>query len=600
MPKRAFFTIVVLVLCLFHFQALAKDLEALYEDFSPLEALVISVEAQEVILDKGREDGVHPGDIFTVYKQGKKIIHPVTKKVVGYKKTPIAKVEVRHLEGNFSTALILERKEEIKIGAPATRFTDIKALFLELVPGVEAQVLPYLKTKLPDITFVSRPGLRFQNLSPQYLAQEGFDLVFVADQRNLRVYNARLEILQIYGLGTLVSPAPQAYSPTSAPAAQAPSAAQATTPAAPVAPTSASPPAAPSSAAPAPQAPQAQNQRYPYTTLSFQRPAAPSFRRVGKLREVVVDFEMGDVDGDGQAEIVYLTPTTLFVTKYRAPGAWKFEYKGFGKVLNFSLGPRGWIALNIFMEREGLRSYLLRFVQDGFEVAVKDINLLLGFFDMDGDGLKETLLGQSYDDEEFYGPVVYEVRPSRKGKIIYERKIDVPLNFKLLGAAFADLDGDGKREIISQDNAHKACVYRGKKKIWCSNRRVGGSIYTVAAYSGKSPRAYQIAVPAEVDPYVIDINGDGRQELLMVANKSAHHDLIPGVPAYESGEVVVLTSTPMGYELLPLTGSFEGPLQGLAVNQGEVFVVLVKGNPFTQKGESYLLAFPLRMPEIAP
>lgn len=593
LKKTVFSIITALVLALvflplFRPQVHAKELEALYEDFSPLEALVISIEGDEVILDKGREDGVHPGDIFTVYRQGKKLIHPVTKKVVGYLKTPVAKVEVRHLEGNFSTASVLERKEEIKIGMPATRFSDVKALFLEIVPGVGDQVLPYLKTKLPDITFVARPNLRFQSLSPSYLAREGFDLVFAADQKNLRVYNRRLEILQIYGLSTLLAALPP--KPASAPSTAAPSA-KATPPVAPA------PPLAPAPAPPA-QGAQAQT-RYPYTTLSFQRPAAPSFRRVGKLREVVIDFEMGDLNGDGREEILYLTPHTLFVTQYRARGAWKFTYKGFGKVLNFSLGPRGWVALNIFVEKEGLRSRLLRFSGNGFETVLKDINLILGFFDMDGDGLKETLIGQSYDIQKFFGPLVYVLQPSRGGKLVYQKKIEVPLNFKLLGAAFADLDGDGQREIISQDNAHKVCVYRQKEKLWCSNRRIGGSVYAVAAPSGKSPRAYNIAISAEVEPYVIDINGDGRQEVLLVANKSAHRDLIPGVPAYEAGEVVVLGYTPMGYELLPLTGSFEGPLQGLSVYQGEVFVVLVKGNPFTQKGESYLLAFPLKMPAIS-
>jgi len=576
MLKRGFLFVLVF-LCWVSF-SWAKSLEDIYRDFSPLEALVISVDGSEVVLDKGRADGVHPGDIFTVYKWGKEIVHPVTKKVVGHLKIPVAKVEVRRLDQNFSTALVLSGKE-IEVGAPAVRFQDLRVLFLEEAPGIGDQILPLLKTKLSGLTFVERPGVTFESLTPAWLEQEGFDLVFVADARALKVYNARLEVLQIYELTGVVS-LPEAPARTQVAPQPAPKA-----------------PQAPSSAA---VAPPATTSPYPYTTLQYQRPAAPSFRRVGRLNEVVIDFDMGDLDRDGRPEIVYLTPDTLFVTKLRAPGAWKYQYKGFGKVLNFSLGPRGWIALNVYVDKEGMRSLLLRFSEGKFEVKVRDINLILGFFDFDGDGVRETLLGQNYDLEDFFGIPVFELRPKRGGKgLDYHRKLKVPRNFKILGAAFADLDGDGKKEIISLDNAHKLCVFKGKKRIWKSNRKVGGSIYAILASTGRSPRAYKRAVSAEVEPVVKDINGDGREEVLLVVNKSAHRDLLPGIPAYESGEVMVLASTPTGYDLLPLTGAFEGPLQGLAVSGQEVYVVFVKGNPFTQEGESYLLAFPLVMPAVS-
>ncbi len=591
MLKKTFF--LCLVLWVIPGWSLARTLEDLYQDFSPIEALVINVEAEEVILDKGRADGLHPGDIFTVYKLGKELVHPVTKKVIGHLKVPVGKVEVRRLDQNFSTAIILSG-EEIKVGAPAVRFQDLRVLFLEVAPGVGDQILPLLKTKLSGLTFVQRPGVTFESLSPEWLSREGFDLVFVADQRVLRVYNARLEVLQIYGLAGVVSAkVPQAPVPSAQ--ATGPQVPPAQAPPSQVPPPQAPPPPQVAQAPPAGVSPGP----YPYSTLRYQRPAAPSFRRVGRLNEVVIDFDIGDVDRDGRPEIVYLTPTTLFITKYRSAGAWKYEYKGFGRILNFSLGPRGWIALNVYVDKEGMRSQLLRFYQGRFEVKVKDINLILGFFDFDGDGVRETLLGQTYDLEDFFGMPVFELRPKRGGGLEYHRRVKVPLNFKILGAAFADLDGDGEREIISMDNAHKLCVFRGTKSLWKSNRKVGGSVYAILVSTGRSSRSYKRAIAAEVEPVVRDINGDGREEVLVVVNKSAHRDLLPGIPAYESGEVMVLTLTSTGLDLLPLTGKFEGPLQGLAISGQEVFVVFVKGNPFTQEGESYLLAFPLVMPSIS-
>ncbi len=573
----------------------AKTFEDLYRDFSPIAALVISIEGQEVILDKGRADGVHPGDIFTVYKQGKKIVHPTTKKVLGFLKIPIGKVEVKRLEENFSTALILEAREKIKIGAPAIRFADQKVLLVETVPGTALELLSLLKAKLPDLKFEIAKGIRFEELSPTYLAREGIDLVFVTDGKRVRVYNSRLEILQIYSLAGMAA----APSPTPAPP-QAPGAYPApgkvlTPPRAPASKT-----APPPQAVPAPPPVPPQTKRYPYSTLAYRQPVAPSFRKVGRLSEVVIDLEVGDADRDGAPEIVYLTPTTLNITKYRASGAWHYEYRGFGKILNFSLGPKGWIALNVYVEGEGMRSLLLRFYQGHFEEIVKDANFILGFFDFDADGIKETLLAQSYDKEKFFGLPVYDVRPDRKGKFIYRRKLEVPLHFQILGAAFADVDGDGRHETIFLNKAKKLQIYKGRKKIWESNRKVGGSIYSLSVSTGGKTLSYKMAISAEIDPLVYDINADGLQEVLLVANKSAHRDLIPGIPAYEAGEVLVLTRSAMGYALLPLTGTFEGPLQGLGIVGKEIFVTYVRGNPFTQKGESYLLAFPLVMPAMGP
>ena len=596
-------TTLFLLALLWAFPVWAKTLEDLYQDFSPLPALVISVEGEEVILDKGRADGVNPGDLFTVYKQGKKIVHPTTKKVLGYLKVPIGKIEVRRLDQNFCTATILEAREKIKVGAPAVRFADQKVLLVETAPEAALKLLPLLKTKLPDLTFELAQGIRFEELSPTYLAREGVDLVFVTDGRNLRVYNRRLEIMQIYGLAGYLgpTPAPKAPSPQPTPPKAPPKPAQPAPPPAPVGPSTTPggayvPPPPPP---PAPSPPQAQGP-YPYSTLQYQRPIAPSFRKVGRLSEVVIDLEVGDADRDGKPEIVYLTPTTLNITKYKAPGAWRYEYRGFGKILNFSLGPRGWIALNVYAEGEGMKSLLLRFYQGHFEEVVKDANFIFGFFDLDGDGVKETLLAQSYDEEKFFGLPVYDVRPDRRGKLVYRRRLEVPLHFQILGAAFADVDGDGRREIIFENKAKKLEIYKGRKRIWQSNRKVGGSIYSLLVSSGSSHLSYKMAISAEVDPIVTDLNGDGVQEVILVANRSAHRDLIPGVPAYEAGEVVVLTRTGMGFSLLPLTGSFEGPLQGLAVVGRELFVTYVRGNPFTQKGESYLLAFPLVMPQRGP
>ncbi|WP_456434183.1 hypothetical protein [Thermosulfuriphilus sp.] len=540
----------------------AEGLEGLAQNFSPLSALVINVEKDTVLIDKGEKDGVRRGDLFTIYQEGQKIIHPVTKREIGRLKEPLAKAEAIRVEETFSVLRILEKKGEPKVGQPAVRFADIRVLLLEDPPGSAQQVLPSLRAALSEAEFVNLPGVSWRDLNPSFLSREDIDLVLVADTNGLRVYNQALELLNAYTwpLGRQ-TPAP--------------------------------PPAPRVSAPPAPQAPP--SGPYPYSTLRYQMPAAPQFRRVAKIPAVIVDFEMGDIDNDGRPEVVYMTPNGLFVSQFGGRILATYKHTGFGKMVNFSLGPDGWIALNVYVPGEAMRSKLLRFREGRLETAVSDINFFLAFFDLNGDGLKETLLGQAYDRESLFGPTVYRLKPGWD-KISYLETEKVPGGFRVLLAAFADINGNRVREACFMDLGHKLRIYERGRKVWTSNTKVGGSIYTVAASSSMKKAFYKQTISAEVEPLVRDLNGDGRQEVILVRNVSSHRDILPNLPSYESGEVICLIYTATGYELIPLTGRLEAPIQGIAIWGKELYCVVVKGNPLTQEGESYLLAFPLVAP----
>ncbi len=546
-----------------HTSLKAQTLGDITQDFAPISAVVVSQKGSTIILDKGRQDGVHGGDLFTIYKRGEKIVHPVTGKVLGYLKKPIAWVEVFKVDESFCQARIISQKGSFSPGAPAKRFADIKALVIGNDPATLEEVYLYLGVQLPDIRFIKREDLHFDELTVSFLRKNGFLLVFLQEGSYLRVYNRGLEVIKVYDISPLVVSRPQASNTTPAPNIPRPPVAS----------------------------------KYPYTTLEAQRPATAVFRKVGHLSEVVTDFEMGDLDGDGKPEIVYLTPEALYVTKYRAQGAWRYNYHGFGKILNFSLGPQGYLALNIFVDKVGFRSQLLQFTPQGLRPIAKDINLLLGFFDTNGDGKKDLFLGQSYDPANFFGTPVYKLAVTPKG-IQRLGKFPVPHDFRLLGACIVDLNGDGHTEIMTQNLGHKLEIYQSGQKIWVSNLKVGGSLYTLQATVKGTDLLPKLTISAEVDPCVIRFPGEKNPLVLVVANQSSHRNILPGIPAYSGGQVLALTKTTLGYRLLPFSGILNAPIQGLGVYQKEVFVAMVRGNPFTQKGESYLLAFPLRKPRI--
>ena len=552
-------------------------------DLSPLSALVIGLDGNNIILDHGRAQGVRLGDLFTVYRRGRPVVHPRTKKVLGYLKEPVALAEVIQLEENFATARILRRKGEFPIPTTAVRYGDLKILVLG--PALK-NYLPDLESLLPSAHLLPRPELTLGALSPAELAREEVALVLYLTPGELRVYGPSLHLKRVYALPRLIPPspprpAPSAPAPAPSPPPPAPRPSAAPSPARAPSPT-------PMAAAPRPPA----RGPYPYTTLIYTQPQAPVFRRLGRFPQVVVDLEVADLDRDGTLEVVYLTPEALFISRYRQPSPpLRYNLSGFVKPLSFSLGPRGWIALNLYEEGRGMRSALLHYDGRNLEAPIQNQNLILSFADFNGDGQREVLLGQTFSEENFFGSRVYILK--REGqRLRLDKELKVPEGFRLVGGTFVDLDGDGYLETVFLDEGHKLEVYKYTRKLWASSQKVGGSLYGLR-FRRTSLSPPQI-ISAEVNFITLDLNGDGRKELLFVHNHSAHHDILPGIPAYTAGEVMVLSWGAAGLELRPYSGKFEGVLQGLSLVGRELWVALVKGNPFTQEGETYLLALPLQ------
>ena len=517
------------------------------KDLSPLSALVIGIDGETVILDQGRAQGVKLGDLFTIYRKGQPVIHPQTKKLLGYLKDPVAKAEIVRVEENFATGKLLYKKEDFPIPSPAIRFGDQKILLLASSGPEIEPLIPELKEIFSQSHLIFETRKTLGALSPAELIQKKIDFVLYLGQGEIRLYTSRLELIRAYSFPLITKPRAQRQPQASPPYPPSPS-------------------------------------------------SASGLRQEGRLPQVIIDFEMGDLNEDGTPEVVYLTPKALYVTRYRGELLAKYRYQGFGQVLNFSLGPKGWIALNIYVDQEGLRSQLLRFDGQNLRPEIGDLNLILSFADFNGDGRYDTLLGQTYSPEKFFGPKVY-ILGRREHHIFYQKELKVPEGFRILGGAFADLDGDGYLETIFINEEKRLAVYRATTKLWVSNRRVGGSLYVIRTSRGLSPPS-NLNIPAEVNFLTLDLNGDGGKEVLLVANEKGGRNLFPGVPAYRSGELLVLTYQNFAFELRPFSEKFEGSIQGLGIFGPRLFVALAKGNPFTQEGESYLLALPLKILKI--
>jgi hypothetical protein len=218
----------------------------------------------------------------------------------------------------------------------------------------------------------------------------------------------------------------------------------------------------------------------------------------------------------------------------------------------------------------------------------------LGTFDLDGDGIPETLLRQSFDQDLFWGRQIRKLnltggkfRASRPG-------FKVPGSFTVLGSLFADLTGDGQLESIFV-RGKELYIYTGKKQLYRSPPEIGGSL-SVATYE-VNPGAKDVFINSamvEVSPAAADLDGDGRPELVVVASDRSFVGA-PGISPNIKGTRLAVVKYKDGMFVKGTLGEMLGkPVQGLAITPGQLlFVATETGTIFGKKGSSHVLAYPL-------
>jgi hypothetical protein len=107
----------------------AAVIDEVARDFKPISGYVIMEAGSEYLIDLDASKGVSAGDLFSVMRPGKKIIHPVTKKVLGALEEVKSILKVTRLQPGFSHTRVLGKGDGIKRGDQIRRYQNIPALF---------------------------------------------------------------------------------------------------------------------------------------------------------------------------------------------------------------------------------------------------------------------------------------------------------------------------------------------------------------------------------------------------------------------------------------------------------------------------------------
>ncbi|OPL15194.1 MAG: hypothetical protein AVO39_01975 [delta proteobacterium MLS_D] len=270
-------------------------------------------------------------------------------------------------------------------------------------------------------------------------------------------------------------------------------------------------------------------------------------------------MDVGDVDGDGKNEIVVIDRTNIFI--------YRFEESGF--VLKHTLAGKSYdnyISVDVAdineneipeiivtnMRRDRLYSFVVEYREDSFITILDGVRRFLRVIET-ADG--PCLLGQEMGlNAAFENPIhemVWEGENLRDG-----RRMPIPKGLSVFGTTLASLDGGRTERVIALDVYDRLNVFQktskplqqiyafgaGQELLWRSDDAYGGTdnlIEYTPTDSGiddthdiASENAY-----ANVRILTYDLKGDGKNEVILVKNRSPVGRLLQNVKIFNRSEI---------------------------------------------------------------
>jgi hypothetical protein len=240
-----------------------------------------------------------------------------------------------------------------------------------------------------------------------------------------------------------------------------------------------------------------------------------------------------------------------------------------------------------------LDTAILTYRNGRLQVLQNHIDVLVVAVDSDGDGVNDTVWASQYDLSDFFTEGRASLYALDNGKLRRQERVEVPRVYRATGVTLADISGDGRRDLVMIDDSRYLRVYRGLQQLYKTGDRVGGG-YSVAEVEREKAPGVKLKVPYFIEPWmaVADLNGDGRQDVVVPRNIRSLGGLVPNVNIYSGGDVVVLSYTDFGYTLTAITPQFDGVVSGVSILRQRsypAFVVAVSQGTLTGGGNSLIL-----------
>jgi hypothetical protein len=302
------------------------------------------------------------------------------------------------------------------------------------------------------------------------------------------------------------------------------------------------------------------------------------FTKTQNLSYSIQGLDVGDIDGDGVDDIVIASPNKI--TAYHLVGN---RLQQFGQI--FTLVKNRIISVNIAdLNNNGKaeiyatgidwvtpHSFAVEWGDKDFTYLFKNEQWYVKPMNVPGPGF--ILAGQHGSIDSPFAPGIYEMEIVN-GSLQSKEPLAVPDTINLYDFSMADLDGDGKVELINIDQTDRLKVLQTSgRQMWKADERFGGGLRYVGGQSryaqsqgadsslegidgAEDITEDRIYIPSRI--IVQDLNNDNLPDIIINKNLSTASRILKNLKSYPSGELHGLAWNGIGLSELWRTKKLDG------------------------------------------
>jgi hypothetical protein len=340
-------------------------------------------------------------------------------------------------------------------------------------------------------------------------------------------------------------------------------------------------------------------------------------------------LDIGDVDGDGEEELVLASRTEVQIfkrdgTRLNILGTVRMQSRYEVHNVNCAdLNGNG--KDEIYISAADPRIPGSRAVEwdgTGFATLFDEARWYIRPVDVPGMGL--VLVGQSAGLVPVE-PGLYRLSLNN-GVLVRQEALAIPREVNLFNFSYADLDGDGRHEIVALDNFFKLMVIQGGSVVWKSRERFCGTKRFLGGEPDMKPgtshdrneivdgigdKYKEVYVPSRI--IVSDVDNDGSDDLILNRNPETLTSVAPRLVQYPNGTMTGLKWNGIGLEEMWRTRKIDGYIVNYQVksevmrlkagDEDELFIGLILNTGtldalMSTKSTVVIYPFAFEMPEM--
>ena len=284
--------------------------------------------------------------------------------------------------------------------------------------------------------------------------------------------------------------------------------------------------------------------------LFIQRPAVRKSKALWKSRKFktkIKGMAVGDVDGDGRNEIVFISGNTVFIYRYsngsfekvsEIQGSSSSNFLGVDIAdINRNRNPEIFVT-NYPHNSNRLRSFVLEWDGTKFRKISDKANFYYKVLNVQETG--KILLGQRRGVKDIFIAGIFELKWSN-GRYEPAGRLNLSKHINVYDFAYGNILNNEQEMIIAfTNNNHLRILHRNGEEEWTSSEKYGGSATYIEYPSEMDPKEMdRFYLPQRI--HIVDIDKDGNAEVIVVKNIDASGGLFSRLRFFKSGHVECLT-----------------------------------------------------------